>query len=79
MKKQNMVEKFVNYADKQGLKRRNLMIQKSHHLLERYIHSRIIYNILDEQQWIEFLNADDPAILETLRIFKEGKSFPSSK
>jgi carboxyl-terminal processing protease len=78
MKKQNMVEKFVNYADKQGLKRRNLMIQKSHHLLERYIHSRIIYNILDEQQWIEFLNADDPAIIETLRLFKAGEAFPSA-
>lgn len=79
MKKQNMVEKFVSYAEKEGLKRRNLMIQKSRQLLERNIHSRIIYNMLDEQQWIEYLNADDPALLETLQLFKEGKAFPSEK
>ena len=41
--KQNMVEKFASYAEKNGLKRRNLMIQRSHKLLERYLHSRIIY------------------------------------
>jgi len=78
MKKQNMVEKFVNYAEKEGLKRRNLMIQKSRPLLERNIHSRIVYNMLDEQQWIEYLNADDPAIIETLRLFKAGEAFPSA-
>ncbi len=74
--KQNIVEKFVTYADKQGLKRRNLLIKRSYKLLERFLFSRIIYNILDEQPWIEYLNADDPVILETLRIFREGKAFP---
>ena len=38
--------------------------------------SRIIYNVLDEQQWIEYLNADDPAIIETLKLFKAGEAFP---
>ena len=42
--KQNTVDKFATYADKHGLQRRNLMIKKSHNLLERYINSRIIYN-----------------------------------
>ena len=40
--KQNTVDKFATYADKHGLQRRNLMIKKSHNLLERYINSRII-------------------------------------
>ena len=35
LKKQNLVEQFAAYADKNGLKRRNLMIQKSHSLLDR--------------------------------------------
>ena len=78
LKKQNIVEKFAAYADKNGLKRRNLMIQKSHRLLERYLTSRIIYNMLDEQAWTENLNQDDPAILETLRLFKAGQSFPKA-
>ena len=76
LKSQNTLEKFVAYADKNGLKRRNLMIQKSRKLLERFVNSRIIYNILSEQAWTEYLNQDDPAIIETLRLFKNGDAFP---
>jgi len=78
LKNQNTVEKFVVFAEKNGLKRRNLMIQKSYKLLERFVNSRIIYNILNEQAWTEYLNQDDPAIKETLKIFREGKAFPQS-
>jgi carboxyl-terminal processing protease len=75
--KQNTVEKFANYAEKKGLKRRNLMIQRSHKLLERYINSRIIYNMMSEQAWVEYLNEDDPAIKETLSVFKTNSAFPA--
>lgn len=74
--RQNSVEKFVTFAEKNGLKRRNLMIKKSYKLLERYINSRIIYNMLDEEAWTEYLNKDDPAIRETLRLFQAGEAFP---
>ena len=74
--RQNTVEKFAQYADSHGLKRRNLLIQKSHKLLERYINSRIIYNMLDENAWTRYINQDDPVIFEALRIFKENASFP---
>ena len=76
LKGQNTVEKFVVFADKNGLKRRNLMIQKSYKLLERFVNSRIIYNILNDQAWTEYLNRDDPAIIETLRLFRNGEAFP---
>lgn len=76
LKNQNSVEKFVSFAEKNGLKRRNLMIQKSHKLLERFVNSRIIYNILNEQAWTEYLNQDDPAIIQTIRLFREGRAFP---
>ena len=76
LKKQNIVDKFANYADKNGLRRRNLMIQKSHKLLERFLFSRIIYNIHSEQSWTEYLNQDDPSIKEALRLFREGTAFP---
>jgi carboxyl-terminal processing protease len=79
LKRQNIVEKFVVYAEKQGLKRRNLLIQRSHALLERLLMSRIVYSILDEQSWIQFLNADDRAILSALTVFKEEKAFPQAE
>ena len=77
LNRQNMVEKFAVYGDNHGLKRRNLMIQKSHKLLERYIHSRIIYNMLDEDSWNQYLNQDDPVIKEALKVFKNNASFPT--
>ena len=76
LKRQNIVEKFAQYADSRGLKRRNLMIQRSHRLLEDFIMSRIVYIMLDEQAWLQYLNHDDPAVKEALRIMKEGKAFP---
>ena len=79
LKRQNIVERFASYAEKNGLRRRNLMIQRSHKLLERYIISRIIYNMMKEDAWIEYLNSDDPAVLETLRVMREGKAFPKPK
>lgn len=74
--KQNTVDKFATYADKHGLQRRDLMIKKSHNLLERYINSRIIYNIMDEEDWIEYLNLDDNVIKAALNVFKNNAAFP---
>ncbi|MBF1590109.1 MAG: S41 family peptidase [Prevotella shahii] len=74
--KQNLVEQFAAYADKHGLQRRNLMIRKSHKLLMRYINSRIIYSILDDEAWTEYLNEDDPVIAAAMKVFKEEASFP---
>ena len=73
---QNTVEQFAAFADKNGLRRRNLMIRKSHKLLERFINSRIIYNMLDEQAWTEYINQDDPTIATALRVFEKNEAFP---
>ena len=76
LKKQNMVEQFATYANSHGLQRRNLLIRKSHSLLERYIDSRVIYNMLDEQAWTEYINQDDPTIATALRVFEKNEAFP---
>lgn len=76
LKNQNTVEKFANYADKHGLQRRNLMIKKSHKLLETFINSRIIYNMMNEEAWNEYLNSDDPTIDAALNVFKTNSAFP---
>ncbi len=74
--RQNTVEQFAAFADKSGLKRRNLMIKRSHKLLERYINSRIIYNTMSEEAWLKYLNASDPAVIEAQRVFRSGEAFP---
>lgn len=76
LKKQDLVEQFATFADKQGLQRRNLLIKKSHTLLERFINARIIYNVLDEQALNQYLNQDDPDISTALKVFKNRAAFP---
>lgn len=76
--KQNTVEKFANYADAHGLQRRNLMIRRSYPLLERYINSRIIYNMLDEEAWNKYLNQNDPVIMTALKVFRDKVAFPQA-
>ena len=74
--KQNLVEQFAAYADKHGLQRRNLMIRKSHKMLSRFINSRIIYGMLDDEVWTQYLNEDDPVIAAALKVFKDNAAFP---
>ena len=78
LKKQNTVDQFANYANSHGLQRRNLMIQKSHSLLERDINSSIIYNMLDEQAWTQYVNQDDRVIKAALEVFRKGEAFPKA-
>jgi carboxyl-terminal processing protease len=78
LKRQNLVEKFAQYADGHGLRRRNLMIQRSHKLLEQYIVSRIVYGVLNEDAWCQYLNQDDPTVGEALRVLRAGEAFPKA-
>ena len=73
---QNLVDKFATYADKNGLKRRNLMIRKSYNLLNRYLNKLVIYNMLDEQALTQYLNLDDPTVTTALQVFKNKAAFP---
>lgn len=73
--RQNLVNDFANYAARYGLRRRNLMIMRSHTLLQNYIDSRIIYNILDEQAWLEYLNLSDETVKAALNVFKNHTKY----
>lgn len=78
LKKENMVEKFARFAETRGLQRRNLMIKKSNRLLETYIHSRVIYNILNEEALMNYLNRTDDCVLKASEIFQKGEAFPKA-
>lgn len=79
LKRQDIVEQFVSYATTKGIKRRNLMIRKSHKLLENALISRIVYNTLDESALYRYMNMDDKVISAAVQVLKEGKSFPQSE
>ena len=76
LKQQNLLEKFARYGEEHGLKRRNLMLQRSAPLFERSLIANIIYNAQDQQWRLQYLSKADPAIQRALQLFNEGKSVP---
>lgn len=45
-------------------------------MLERYINSRIIYNMLDDNAWTQYINQDDKVIEAALNVFRNNAAFP---
>lgn len=76
LKQHNLVESFANYAEEHGTKRRNLMIATSYSLLERFLTSYILSDVLDTQDAVEFSNLTDPAVLKALEVIKSNEAFP---
>ena len=75
---QKIVEAFANYADKHGMKRRNLMIKTSHSLLENSIISNVISDRLGIGSAVIYLNNNDPFVAKALNILHKGLAFPSA-
>ncbi|MCQ2222237.1 MAG: S41 family peptidase [Bacteroidaceae bacterium] len=78
LRKQGLLEKFSKHAAEHGLQRRNLMLQQSRLLFERYIMGSIIYNMKSTQEYREFNNEYDPAIKRALKVISEGKARPKA-
>jgi len=78
LKRQNLLEKFASYAEKRGLKRRNLLLYKSRRLFERNLFGAIIYNSKDMESYQQFLNEDDPAVARALELFNTNGAFPKA-
>lgn len=77
LRRQGVVDKFIRYADSKGIARRNNMILKSQHLFEQAIYGSIIYNMLDMNDYVQYLNHDDATIDKAVEIFKTGKTRPT--
>lgn len=76
LRKQNLVGKFADYADKHDLPRRNNMIISSQRLFENAIYGAIIYYMLDMNDYMRFVNQDDATIKKAIEIFNQGKTRP---
>lgn len=76
LKRKGLVEDFVNFASKAGLKRRNLMIQRSYKLLYSYISSAIVADVLDENEAAAYANQSDQAVQKATEVLESGNAFP---
>lgn len=77
VKKKKLIDGFVTFAEKAGLKRRNLMIQRSHKLLTTYITSAIVGDLLDESEAAEYANQTDQAVQRAIAILMANQSVPA--
>ena len=73
----NIVDKFANYADQNGVRRRNLMIQRSYTLISNALYQLIINDAFDQASAIEYLNEIDPVILKSLELIDKKETFPT--
>ena len=78
LKKQNILEKFANFAESKGLKRRNILMYKSQKLFERNLYGNIIYNMLDMEDYLKYLNQLDPTVLKAIEVLENEESFPKA-
>jgi carboxyl-terminal processing protease len=78
LRSQNLVEQFVRYADSNGVKRRNLLIQISHKLIEKRLYGRIIDSMLGQEEYIKFINKSDNTVLKAVEVLQNGQAFPTA-
>lgn len=78
LRHQGVVEKFIQYADKKGVQRRNILIQKSYKLLERNLYGNIIYNMLGKEAYIRYANESDPTVKKAIELLEKGEAFPKA-
>lgn len=78
LNKQNILYHFADFAQKRGLARRNLMLYKSRKLFEQVLYGAIINNAKETDQFYEYLNSSDPAVLKATEVLTEGNAFPQA-
>lgn len=77
MDRRNLVEDFVKFAEKSGIKRRNIQINKSYKLLKQFIYAAIIYDVYDMEEYIEFLNQNDKAVEKAIELINDYDANPT--
>ena len=73
---QPILENFIDYATKKGLKRRNNLIAKSRKILTRSLYSHIIYQMQGMLEHVKYINQDDPTVLKAVEVLEKGEAFP---
>ena len=78
LKTQNILEKFARYAESKGLKRRNILMYKSKELFDRNLYGNIIYNMLNMEEYVKYINKSDKTVLKALEVLETEKAFPNA-
>ncbi|MBO4565580.1 MAG: S41 family peptidase [Bacteroidaceae bacterium] len=77
LKRDHVIQQFINYCDTKGVKRRNNMILHSQQLIENVVHGLILYNLLDITEYLKFINKDDVTIQKAIQLFNDNLTTPT--
>lgn len=77
LRKMSVMDQFIRYADSKGIVRRNIMILKSKNLFEKAVYGSIIYNMLEMNDYIQFMNYKDPTINKAVELFNAKLTKPT--
>ena len=78
LKRNDIVNKFVSYAQTKGLKARYWQIERSRKRLEQILLSTITYNALGMQEHIRYINTFDPVVKKAVEVLEAGNAFPQA-
>lgn len=78
LRHQGLVEQFIRFADSKGVKRRNILIQKSYKRLEANIYGNIIYNMLGLEAYLKYFNKSDATVQQGIELLEKGEAFPKA-
>ena len=66
----NVMEKFYDYAARNGVKRDSSLSAQARKQMRTVLYANIIYDALDMQDYISFINLTDPAISKAIEVLK---------
>lgn len=68
----NVLNGFAAFAAERGLQRRSLMLQRSKPLFERYLYGVIVYDVLDNNAYQQYLNRFDNTVKRSLEVLQDA-------
>lgn len=77
LRRKNIMDQFIRFADSKGIRRRNNMILQSKPLLEIAVYGSIIYNMLEMNDYMQYLNHRDKTIDKAVELFKNKQTKPT--
>lgn len=66
----NVLEQFYDYASKNGVKRDRTLSTAARNQMRLALYGNIIYDALDMQDYISFINLSDPTVSKAIEVLK---------
>ena len=69
--KKNVLNRFYEFAEKNGIKKDESLTQPALNQMRQALYANIIYDALDMQDYLAFINITDPAVIKAIEVLKQ--------